>query len=197
LRSSAARPSGKSPKIPERTDRRARRTLGRRRRRRTLSLARSRQTSANRCTMIRNALPNLDSVGGNRAGLRMVRCCNHAATGAGRTRTEQKNNAMENAKNCLDKRDFRQGSTHLGRFDLTYKEGVAGSNPASPTSVRLAHRTKLYCAHKFFRYICCALRHIPNASCDRPESLSSNALPICHRPACRVYFPHRSRFFSP
>jgi len=28
---------------------------------------------------------------------------------------------------------FRQGSTYPESFDLTYKEGVAGSNPASPT----------------------------------------------------------------
>ena len=28
---------------------------------------------------------------------------------------------------------IRQGSTHPESIDLTYKEGVAGSNPASPT----------------------------------------------------------------
>ncbi len=31
---------------------------------------------------------------------------------------------------------FRQGSTYPESFDLTYKEGVAGSNPAPPTYKR-------------------------------------------------------------
>jgi hypothetical protein len=60
-------------------------------------------------------------------------CCNRAATGTGHTWTEQENNGARNAKNCLDKEISRQGSTHPESFDLTYKEEVAGSNPASPT----------------------------------------------------------------
>jgi hypothetical protein len=31
----------------------------------------------------------------------------------------------------------QQGSTYPERFDITYKEGVAGSNPASPTKEKL------------------------------------------------------------
>jgi len=81
-------------------------------------------------------LPDPDRVGGNGADLRRVRCCNRAATGAGHTRTEQENDDAKSAKHCLDKRDFRQGSTHPESFDLTYKEGVAGTNLALPTKVK-------------------------------------------------------------
>jgi hypothetical protein len=68
------------------------------------------------------------------AFVRRVSCCNRAATGAGHARTEQENNGARNAKNCLSKPNFRQGSTYPESIDLTYKEEVAGSNPASPTS---------------------------------------------------------------
>jgi hypothetical protein len=40
---------------------------------------------------------------------------------------------QEMAKIRLDKRISRQGRTYPESFDRTYKEGVAGSNPASPT----------------------------------------------------------------
>ena len=50
-----------------------------------------------------NVLPDPYSVGGNGAGMRRVRCCNRAATGAGHTQTEQENNDARNAKNRLDK----------------------------------------------------------------------------------------------
>ena len=43
------------------------------------------------------------------ACLRRVRWCNGAATRAGRTRTEQKNDAARTAIIRLDKRIFRQG----------------------------------------------------------------------------------------
>jgi hypothetical protein len=52
---------------------------------------------------------------------------NRAATGAGRTRIRQENNAARNAENCLYKRDLRQGSTYQESSNLTYKEEVAGS----------------------------------------------------------------------
>jgi hypothetical protein len=60
-------------------------------------------------------------------------CCNRAATGAGHTRTGQENNSAKNTENRLYKRYFRQGRTYPDSVDLTYKEEVAGSNPASPT----------------------------------------------------------------
>ena len=74
-----------------------------------------------------------DRVGGNGAGLRRVRCCNRAATGARHTRTKQENYGIRNGKKRLDKPNFRQNRTYPKSFDLTYKEEVAGSNPASPT----------------------------------------------------------------
>jgi hypothetical protein len=47
-----------------------------------------------------------------------LRCCNRAATGAGRTRTEQENNGAKNTENRLYKRHFRQGRTErLRRFE--------------------------------------------------------------------------------
>jgi hypothetical protein len=67
------------------------------------------------------------------AAVRKVRCYNRAATEVERARTEQESNGARNGKNCLDKLDFRQGSTYPESFDLTNKEGGAGSNPASPT----------------------------------------------------------------
>ena len=45
----------------------------------------------------------------------------------------RKTTAQETAKTAHLCGIFRQGSTYPERFDLTYKEGVAGSNPASPT----------------------------------------------------------------
>jgi hypothetical protein len=66
--------------------------------------------------MLHNALPDLDSVGEYGAGLRRVRCCNHAATGAGHIRTEQENDGASNAKNRLDKRDFLTGQNPLGKL---------------------------------------------------------------------------------
>jgi hypothetical protein len=61
-------------------------------------------------------------------------CCNRAATGAGRMRTEQENDGARNAKNRLYKRGFPRGQYSTGKLRLTYKEEVSGSNPASPTS---------------------------------------------------------------
>ncbi|MDQ3286131.1 MAG: hypothetical protein M3P92_10610, partial [Actinomycetota bacterium] len=55
------------------------------------------------------------------------------ATRARHTRTEQENYGRRNGKNRLDKRIFRQNRIYPKSFDQTYKEGVAGSNPASPT----------------------------------------------------------------
>jgi hypothetical protein len=82
---------------------------------------------------ISNGLPGPDRVCGNGEGLRKVRCCNHAATGAGRIRTEQENDGARNGKTACICDFFRQGRTHPESFDLTYKEGGAGSNPASLT----------------------------------------------------------------
>jgi hypothetical protein len=56
-----------------------------------------------------------------------------AATGAGHPRTGQENNGTKITENRLYKRYFRQGRTYPESLDLTYKEEVAGSNPASPT----------------------------------------------------------------
>ena len=61
------------------------------------------------------------------AFVRRVSCCNRAATGAGHARTEQEINGARNAKNCLHKPNFRQGSTYPESIDLTYKEEAAGS----------------------------------------------------------------------
>jgi hypothetical protein len=80
-----------------------------------------------------NVLPDPDGVGGNGAGLGRIRCCNRAETEAGHTRTEQENNGARNARNRLDKRDFSTGQYLPESVDLTYKEGGAGSNLASPT----------------------------------------------------------------
>jgi len=63
----------------------------------------------------------------------MVRCCNRAATGAGHIGTQQENYGVRNGETAHLCGVFRQGRTHQESFDLTYKEGVAGSNPASPT----------------------------------------------------------------
>jgi hypothetical protein len=65
-------------------------------------------------------------------------CCNRAATGAGHTRTEQENDGPRNARNRLYERFSRRGSTYLESIDLTYKEEVAGSKPASPTLQKVA-----------------------------------------------------------
>src|SRR5215216_1396416 len=39
-------------------------------------------------------------------------------------------------QSCFFRRIFQQGSIYPESFDLTYKKGVAGSNPASPTTRR-------------------------------------------------------------
>jgi hypothetical protein len=58
--------------------------------------------------------------------------CNRTATGLEQNWTEQESRGAESPKNPLDKRDFRQSRTQQVTRDLTYKEGVAGSNPTSP-----------------------------------------------------------------
>jgi hypothetical protein len=73
----------------------------------------------------------------------MVRCCNRAATGAGHIWTEQENAGARNGKTAHFCEIFRQGRTHQESFDITYKEGVAGSNPASPTLEKLRFAGKL------------------------------------------------------
>ena len=65
--------------------------------------------------MIHNALPDLDSVGEYGADLRRVRCCNHAATGAGRIRTEQENYGARKAENRLYMPDFPTGQYLPGK----------------------------------------------------------------------------------
>ena len=60
-------------------------------------------------------------------------CCNHAATGAGRIRTDQENYGARKTETRSYMPDFPTGSTHAENLDLTYKEGVAGSTLASPT----------------------------------------------------------------
>ena len=59
--------------------------------------------------------------------------CNRTPTALEQKWTEQESRRAENPKNPLDKRDFRQSRTQQETRDLTYKEGVAGSNSASPT----------------------------------------------------------------
>jgi hypothetical protein len=49
-------------------------------------------------------------------------------------------------ENRLYKLYFRQNRTHPESADLTYKEGVAGSNPASPTTKLPANN--VICARK-------------------------------------------------
>jgi hypothetical protein len=49
----------------------------------------------------------------------------------------RKTQALETARTAYLCGISRQGSTHPESSDLTYKEGVAGSNPASPTSIKL------------------------------------------------------------
>jgi len=46
----------------------------------------------------------------------------------------RKTTVQETAKTACICDFFRQGRTHPDRFDLTYKEEVAGSNPALPTT---------------------------------------------------------------
>jgi hypothetical protein len=50
------------------------------------------------------------------AAVRKVRCCNRAATEAGRTLTEQENIGAGNGKNCLDKLEFLTGQYLPGRL---------------------------------------------------------------------------------
>src|SRR5215207_325514 len=57
----------------------------------------------------------------------------------------RKTTVQETAKTACICDFFRQGRTHLERFDLTYKEGVAGSNPASPTTFFL--QIAVFCGH--------------------------------------------------
>jgi hypothetical protein len=64
---------------------------------------------------ITNGLPGPDSVCGNGAGPRKVRCCNHAATGAGHIRTEQENDGARNGKNRLYMRLFPRGQNSPGK----------------------------------------------------------------------------------
>jgi hypothetical protein len=66
--------------------------------------------------MIHDALPDLHSVGGNGADLRRVRCCNHAATGAGRIRTEQENYGARKTENRLYMPDFPTGQYLPGKL---------------------------------------------------------------------------------
>ncbi len=47
--------------------------------------------------------------------IRGVRCCNRAATGAERIRTEQENYGARNGKNCLYKRDLPTGQYPPGK----------------------------------------------------------------------------------
>jgi hypothetical protein len=81
--------------------------------------------------------------------------CNRTATGLVQNRTEQECGGIENPENPLDKQDSRQSRTHQETRDLTYKEGVAGSNPASPTQkssylqVKSGEQTKIpYCMRR-------------------------------------------------
>src|SRR5215210_6622355 len=59
--------------------------------------------------------------------------CNRTATRLEQKWTEQESGGAEDPKNPLDKRFFRHSRIQQETPDLTYKEGVAGSNPASPT----------------------------------------------------------------
>jgi hypothetical protein len=61
-------------------------------------------------------LPDPARVGVNGVGLRRVRCCNRAATGAGHNRTEQENYDAKNVKKRLDKRDFLTGQYPYGKL---------------------------------------------------------------------------------
>ena len=81
------------------------------------------QTENGTPTPVTNELTDPDGEGGNGAGLGRIRCCNRAASEAGHTRTEQESNGARNARNRLDKLDFRQGSTYPESLDLSYKEG--------------------------------------------------------------------------
>ncbi len=62
--------------------------------------------------------------------------CNRTPTALEQKWTEQESRRAENPKNPLDKRIFRQSRTQQETRDLTYKEGVAGSNRASSTQGR-------------------------------------------------------------
>src|SRR5829696_6775461 len=56
----------------------------------------------------------------------------------------RKTPAQETAKTAYICGIFRQGSTHQESLDITYKEGVAGSNSASPTYKSPANSGILY-----------------------------------------------------
>ena len=88
----------------------------------------------------------LAAEGGGAVILRLVMpAVDGAATGAGRTRTEQENDVVRNARNRLYERFPRQGSTHPESFDLTYKE-VAGSIGHRPLVNYL--QTAIFCGHR-------------------------------------------------
>jgi hypothetical protein len=67
------------------------------------------------------------------AAVERIRCCNRAATGPDTLGQRRKTTAYETAKTAYIIEIPRQGTTCPENPDLTYKEGVAGSNPASPT----------------------------------------------------------------
>jgi hypothetical protein len=74
----------------------------------------------------------------------------------------RKTTAQETAKTAHLCGIFRQGSTYPERFDLTYKEEVAGSNPASPTTMvepeylPLGSARTTITSTSFSRTTCCA-----------------------------------------
>ena len=66
--------------------------------------------------MIHYALPDLDSVGGNGAGLRRVRCGNRAATGAERTWPEQEIGSARSAEKRVGEGNYPIGQYLPGKL---------------------------------------------------------------------------------
>jgi hypothetical protein len=91
--------------------------------------------------MIHHALPDLHSVGENGAGLRGLDAATVLQPEQDASGQSRKTTARERLKTAYICEISRQGSTHPENLDLTYKEGVAGSTPASPT---LKDRTSDY-----------------------------------------------------
>ncbi len=80
-----------------------------------------------------NVLSAPDRVGGNGAGLRRIDAATVLQPEPDTPEQSRKTATQEIAKTAYICEISRQGRTYPESSNLTYKEGVAGSNPASPT----------------------------------------------------------------
>ena len=91
-----------------------------------------------------NVLPNPYSAGENGVGLRGLDAATVLQPEPDTPGQCRKTTAQETAKTAYICQISRQDSTHPESFDLTYKEGVAGSTPASPTVESSQHDQALF-----------------------------------------------------